>query len=329
MRLISRRLPGHPDEICDLVAETIVDEYQRRDPTSRIRVSVHGGRGVMFVSGDTLSQADFDVSALVRRTIGSLGVTDDIEPFVSLEPVGSGRVGAFRLPNEVPVTVTGYATSETDVFVPTYVARAARVEAALKRLREEDPEAFWLGPDAEVTALASSDGTIRISLRVEHGTEPLDRVRVFLAERLASSLDGAILDVNPSGPCDTRGLAAASGASGRVRALYGSALPACAVGIGSDTGSAEKAGTWLARAAAIRAVRAGANAALVEATYLPGEMKPAQLRIRDERGRDVSSAVSLEELSLERVQTEWARPTINVDACLRGIITDPSLPWNA
>src|SRR5690349_18557812 len=105
MRTALKRLPGHPDEACDLVAEAIVDEYMRRDPASRVRVSVSGGRGVMFVAGDVLSQADFDVSALVKRTLGSLGITDDVEPFVSLEPVTSERVAAMHLATEVPFTV--------------------------------------------------------------------------------------------------------------------------------------------------------------------------------------------------------------------------------
>jgi S-adenosylmethionine synthetase len=329
MRSASRRLPGHPDEICDLVAEAIVDEYMRRDPASRLRISAQGGRGVMFVSGDILSQADFDVSALVRRTVGSLGVTDDLEPFIALEPVTAERVAAFRLPNEIPVTVTGYASAETDLFLPPPVVRAARVASALKRLREEDADAFWLGPDAEGTALVDASGKMRVSLRVEHGAESLDRVRAFLADRLAPSLEGASLDVNPAGPCEKRGLASASGSSHRVRDLYGSALPSTSVGIGSDPMSAEKAGTWLARAAAIRAVKSGAQAALVTATYLPGEFKPVDLRIRDERGRDISSSVSLEQMSLERVSKEWIRPNLSTDAVRGGIVLDPSLPWNS
>src|SRR5512147_2353597 len=103
MQTATSRLSGHPDHACDLVAEAIVDEYLRRDPTSRVRLSVSGGRGVLFIAGDVCSQADFDVSAIVKRTVGSLGVTDDLEAFVSLEPVPSERVSAFKLSTESPI----------------------------------------------------------------------------------------------------------------------------------------------------------------------------------------------------------------------------------
>jgi S-adenosylmethionine synthetase len=329
MRTAITKLPGHPDEACDLVAEAIVDEYLRRDPESRVRLFVSGGRGVMFVAGDILSQADFDVSTLVKRTLGSLGVTDEVEPFVSLEPVTPERVSAFRLPTEMPVTVTGYATNETASFVPRPMELSRRLAKALSTMRENDPDCFWLGPDAEISVMENGSGPMRVSLRVEHGVEPLERIREVISKKLSSVLEGAEIEVNPAGPCERRGLALASGASGRARALYGSGLPMVDIGIGRDPMSVEKAGTWLARAAAIRAVRAGAKAALVQVTYMPGEMRPASIRIRDERGRDLASSVTPEDFSLERVMKEWWRSGLNVESAQGGVIGNASFPWES
>lgn len=326
MRTAMKRLPGHPDEACDLVAEAIVDEYMRRDPASRVRVSVSGGRGVMFVAGDVLSQADFDVSALVKRTLGSLGITDDVEPFVSLEPVPSERVAAMQLATEVPYTVIGYATNETDLFLPTYVALSRRVASELQRLRESDADCFWLGPDADVVAMADAEGKMKVIIRVEHGTEPLEKVRAMLAERLASSLDGATLEVNAAGSCERRGLGSVTGSSNTPRALYGSVLPVMSVGIGHDPRSIEKVGAWLARFAARTAVRSGADAALVHATYLPGETRPCAFRIRDSRGKDLTSHVPIELMSLDRA-AEWIRPGISSEALGAGVVGALTLPW--
>jgi S-adenosylmethionine synthetase len=310
-----------------LVAETIVDEYLRRDVNSRVRLTVSGGRGVMFVSGDVLSQADFDVSALVRRTLGSLGITDDIEPFVSLEPVAAERVHAARLPAELPVTVTGFASNETIEGLPRHVVAARRIARALSDLRDGDSDFFWLGPDAEVSIVENANASMRALLRVEHGTESLEKIRGLLKERLSGALDGAEIEVNPTGPCERRGLVCVSGASNRPQMLYGSGWPTTDRGIGHDPSSASKAGLWVARAAALRAIRNGASAALVQATYLPGEMKPHAFKIRDERGRDLSSIVPIENMSLERVTREWLRPGLNVDAARAGIVGDASLPW--
>ena len=90
------RLPGHPDAACDMVAEAIVDEYMRRDPDTRIALSVIGGRGALFVAGDVISAADFDVAQIIQRTLGTIGIGTELEPFVSLEPVVGERATLFE-----------------------------------------------------------------------------------------------------------------------------------------------------------------------------------------------------------------------------------------
>ena len=138
MRTARIKLPGHPDKACDLVAEAIVDEYLRRDPATRIELSVTGGHGALFISGDVASEADFDVAALVNRTLGSIGVMDEMEPFVSLERVVAEQLPAFASGPELPVIVTGYATSETPERIPSPVLFAKRIAKRLQDLREHD-----------------------------------------------------------------------------------------------------------------------------------------------------------------------------------------------
>lgn len=327
MRSASARLPGHPDLACDLVAESIVDEYLRRDPESRIRVNVAGGRGVIFVSGDILSQADFDVSALVKRTLGMSGFTDEIEPFVSLEPVSPQRTAAFRLPCEAPVTVTGYATSETDMLLPETVTLARRLARLLQDAREQDPEWFWLGPDTEVTVMSEFNKPSRVIVNAEHGLESLEKIRPLITAKLKNELGQVPLEVNPTGVRECRGLAHACGSSGRAPSVYGSFIPEFPSPIGRDPRAVEKAGAWLARAAARSAIKRGARAAMVQMTYLPEESRPHFLRLRDEQGRDLSASVDPDSLSLDRVIQEWWRPGLNFDAALRGFAGEAGLPW--
>ncbi len=327
MRTATVRLPGAPDQACDVVAEAIVDEFMRRDPASRLRLNVVGGRGAMFVSGDILSQADFDVSALVKRTLGSIGVTDDIEPFVSLEPVASERTATFRLPTELPLTVTGYATSETELFLPATVVLARRIAQTLHQTREQDPEWFWMGPDSEVTVIAKQTAPTKVMITVEHGNEELSSVQRRVAERVREIVADIPLAVNPTGPRVQRGLACATGASGRAPFVYGSFLPALPNFIGRDPGSVEKAGAWLTRAAAVACVRAGAKSALVQATYLPEEMKPCVISARDERGRDLSATIPLESLSLDRVMNEWWKAGMDFETAAWGFAGIKGMPW--
>lgn len=327
MRTATVRLPGHPDQACDIVAESIVDEYLRRDPESRLSITVSGGRGVMFVSGDILSQADFDVSALVKRTLGSLGITDEVEPFVSLEPVTAERTAAFHLPSEAAMTVTGYATSETTQLLPETVVLARRLARSLQDARDHDPEWFWLGPDTEVTVIARHHKPTRVIVTAEHGSEPLVSVRERITDRLRSELGDLPIEINPTGARERRGLAHASGASGRSPSVYGSFIPSTASLIGRDPRSVEKAGAWLARQAACQLVRAGARSVLLQATYVPEEMRPHLLRACDEQGRDISASLSLEQMSLDRVMKEWWRPGMNFEAARWGFAGEFGMPW--
>ncbi|MBU2509369.1 hypothetical protein KKE33_03260 [Patescibacteria group bacterium] len=327
MRSATVRLPGHPDQACDLVAEAIIDEYLRRDPNSRIRLSVSGGRGVIFVSGDVVSQADFDVSDLIKRTLGSLGITDEVEPLISLEPVTSERIVSARLSSESLVIITGYATLETPDGIPATTSLARRVAKRLHEKREVDPEWFWLGPDAEVTVVAEKTKPSRVIINIEHSSESLDIVRSRIISELADMAPGTIFETNITGPNERRGLTLASGASGRTPNVYGSLIPLPSEYIGHDPFSVEKAGAWLTRQAALKLVNKGACAVLVQAAYLPGDFKPAFLKARDERGNDLSADINLDDLSLDRVMRDWWRTGLNLDAARWGFAGQAGLPW--
>lgn len=325
MRTATTRLPGHPDAVSDLVVEAVVDEYLRRDANARLAISASGGRGVFFLSGDVSSEADFDVSALVKRTLGQLGA-EDAEVFVSLEPVPAERLFAFKN-GESPVTVIGYATAETDDRLPATVSLSRRVAKRLEEKRTSDPEWFWLGPDADVTVVASGTKPERVIVMLDHGNEPLGTVRDRVSNELAVIADGAIINANPSGERAGRGTGRMSGASGRLASSYGSAIPSGPSIIGLDPRRAEKAGAWLARAAARSVVASGAKAAMVQATYFPGDRSPSLISVRDERGADRSAAISRDRLHLDRVMKEWWRPGLNLDAARWGFAGEPGMPW--
>lgn len=329
MRSATVRLPGHPDHACDLVAEAIVDEYLKRDSETRIRVAVSGGRGALFVSGDVKSMADFDVSGVVNRALGSLGVMAGMEPFISLEPVAPEQANVFQQGIGVPAHVHGYATSETSELVPAPLALARRIAKALDDRRQSDEDWFWLGPDAEVTVLAEQASPLRAVIEIEHGPKDLNDARSLvggLVRGIALQLD---VKVNDRGPNEMRGIGNMMGASGRTAAPYGSGLPASPPSIGLDPRHPQKAGAWLCRAAARKLVASGANAALVQAVYVPGEDLPYRLVARDERGKDLSQALTRENFSLNRVMAEWWRQGLNTDACRWGFAGEAGLPWEA
>lgn len=322
------RLPGHPDKACDLVAEAIVDEYLKRDPQSRLRVQVSGGRGAIFVHGDVMSVADFDVSALVQRTLGAVGPAQPLEPFVALEQVPPDAAVRDLGGAVLPTMAVGYACDETPEYLPKTVYLARRIAKALEDKRQGDESWFWLGADGEVAVTADGSEPDAVSVLLEHGNEPLESVRPKV-EALARGYAASVrVRVNEFGPCEARGLANVSGASGRGGAAYGWPLPAVDSGIGCDLRHPGKAGAWLARAAAVGLVKSGqARACLVSLKYLPGEVRPALAAARDEKGRDLADRLDRASLALDRVAKDWWRPGLNADAARWGFAGEAGLPW--
>ena len=320
------RLPGHPDAACDLVAESIVDEYLHRDPKSRLNISVTGGRGALFVAGDAMSTADFDISQVIQRALGSVGVMAGIEPFVSIEPVVAERATLFGTGTESPVVVFGYATSETPELAPKSLVTAMRIARALEEKRSTDDEWFWLGADGEVFVDGEKTQPV-VSIRVEHGSLAIEDVRQRVTEIAKGIASDATIRINELGRDEARGLGNVMGASGRETQSYGALMPSTPSVIGIDPLQPQKGGAWLARWAARDLVKRGAKAAMVRLMYLPGDRTPTRMSARDEKGKDLTVLLDRESLSLNRVISEWMRPQLNVDASRWGWVASPGLPW--
>jgi len=326
MRIGRTQSPGHPDRACDLIAETVVDEYLRRDPTSSLRVHVTGGRGALFVSGVASSKADFDVGAVVQRAAAQLGARNPIEPFVAIEPAqGATLLDALR--SSRPISVVGYATRETPESLPRPVSLSRRIAKKLEDLRTNDPEWFWLDPSFDVSVTEDGGGRATAYVTCAHGDQEIGDVRLRVAQSLSSLTKGVDVRVNVSGPLAAFGLDHDIGSSGVSDEPYGSGLPSFGSPIGLDPSHPRKFGSWMAREVARMALeRSDAKAVLVQAVYEPGKPEPVSLRVRDERGRDLSRPEDREAMSYYSVARRF-RHGLNVEACRWGFAGETGLPW--
>jgi len=325
MRTANVKLPGHPDKACDLVAEAILDEYLRRDPNARARISVMGGRGAIFVCGDILSQADFDVAALIQRTLGKFGAAE-MEPFVSLEQVPTEQVRLFAAGPIHPVVVTGYATDETPELIPKTLKLARRIAKELEELRNIDESWYWLGADGQAEVFAPLREPQSANITIEHGDLALEEARKRITALVQGIAPGLKVRVNLAGSNELRGLGKAVGRCGTDVFAYGDAMPPSPPSVGLDLRQPEKSGAWLARQAARRLINRGARSALVRAVYEPGQTRPVLVQARDERGRDMSLLVSHAELDLEAA-LQWWRTDLNADAARWGYAGEAGMPW--
>lgn len=280
-KIVEAATAGHPDKVCDQIADAIVDEYLKRDKEARVNLSVLGAHGMVMIGGEADSTADFDVSALAKNVYKEAGYQDDIEVFANIEGKDEERTGA----KGDTCVVRGYATRETRELLPRAVVFAQSLVRRLDDLRTSDPQFAWLRPDGKAQVLMDRDRIAAVTLLAAHdeGVDPRD-VKTALLERVVAPVageDGVILYLNPVGKFTRGGFASGTGASGRKAAAdtYGGLIPHGDSSLpGKDPRRAARAGAYMARHAARYLVEEGlCEAAFVTAAYAIGRAEPILL----------------------------------------------------
>src|SRR3712207_1311799 len=64
---------GHPDKICDRISDSVLDEFLRNDPDSRVAVETLTTTGVVIVAGEVTSRNKLDIQEIVRNEINDIG----------------------------------------------------------------------------------------------------------------------------------------------------------------------------------------------------------------------------------------------------------------
>ena len=300
---------GHPDKFCDQIADAILDAHLRQDPNARVAVEVFATAGKILIGGEVTSKAEVDCGRIVADTIDRIGYTmGDLceEPYDSLEleirihdqspdisnAVGKTQPGAVMGAGDQGIVV-GYATNETEEYLPLPVVLAHRI---CKRLDELKPHTPWLGADgkAQVTVAYENDVPAAITavvVSLQHNAE-IDHknIRRFISkEVVARVLPRGLLKgntrilINPSGKFVLGGPAADTGLTGRKLAVdqYG---PVAHIGggalSGKDPTKADRSGAYAARWVAKNIVAAGmAKRCEVQIAYAIGKSKPVSVTV--------------------------------------------------
>jgi len=286
MKAVEALAAGHPDKVCDQIADGIVDEYLRRDPESRLDIKVLGSHGMIMVGGEVNSTADFDVANLAKQIYAEIGYKDEVEVFVNVEPSTEEMkavIGSYDT-----VVVNGYATRETREFLPLPYVLAQSLVRRLDDLQKLDPAFHWLNVDGKAQVIMEGKKVSVVTLLASHSSEvSLIDVQTKILERIISPVIGgesAKIFINPSGPFSSCGFQADTGISGHRPAndFYGGLIPhGDASPIGKDPMRAERAGAYMARYVAKQLVSQGlAESALVSLVYTLGHLEPVAIEVR-------------------------------------------------
>ena len=315
--------PGAPDTACDLVAAAIADEYLRRDSASLLNIRVSGGHGVLFVAGEVKTQGDFDVAAIVRRTLGQIDASLSAEPFIAIEPMIDPPLFGDR----DPLTVFGYATSETESRLPREVERGRQILQAIEVRRLMDADWYWLGSDYAVFTGGIRGREVIIRLGHADHASP-EEIKNRFIQALSEFVEAGELRLVIANAKANGGLASRIGSSGRRLSPYGRKLPPTPSGIGHHLAHPANLGAWYARAAA-RELAAGGfgKAVLAELDYTPHESKPSALRVRNEKGEDLRAQLDLARFDLEHPPVGWDSPRLLVESIRVAFDSTLRLPW--
>jgi S-adenosylmethionine synthetase len=344
--------PGHPDKLCDAIADALVERAAAAEQRSLCGVEVAIHMSTVFVSGRIAGEgaADIDVTAVVREVYSSGGYGEGWNPqpeglrvktALCTGPLNPGEA-EFRSVSDDQSVVTAYAVDSPETnYLPPEHWLAATLGRRLERLREQRPE-LRLGPDGKVLVVCDPE-KLRLemfsaSLQQAVGGDEIELNRA-LREAVKVELDaigwsaGDAFFVNGAGNFEVGGPEGDNGLSGKklVVDAYGPRVPIGGGALsGKDSHKVDRAGALLARRVA-KAVVVTGTARECQATLavFPGDTALRVVRIEAEDGRwiDPKPWTSLIDLSLAAAGDRWAR-TPNLRAIARyGHFNDATLDW--
>lgn len=311
---------GHPDKMADQISDAILDAMLAQDPFARVAAETIVTTGLVLVAGEITTDCYVDIPRLVRNTIGEIGYTrakygfdcetcavitsiDEQSPDIAmgvnqayefkkgemsnneLDAIGAGDQGMMF----------GYATNETEAYMPMPAFLANKMAYRLTEVRKEGL-IYYLRPDGKTQVTVEYDGTkpVRVDTvvlstqhhpDVDHATIERDMIEqvikvVIPAEMLDSDTKYYI---NPTGRFVIGGPQGDCGLTGRkiiVDTYGGMARHGGGAFSGKDPTKVDRSAAYAARYVAKNLVAAGvADRLEIQLAYAIGVAHPVSISV--------------------------------------------------
>ncbi|NLC34481.1 MAG: methionine adenosyltransferase [Erysipelothrix sp.] len=223
--------PGHPDKLCDQIADTILDEALRQDKYSKVAIECSIKDELIMIFGEITSEATIDYAAIAKDVVKSVGYTEEYEVITKISAQSSEINTAVVKSNEIAAgdqgLMFGYAVNETENYMPLSIELAHNLSRQLTKVFQEQSENI-LKPDGktQVTVEYKDNEIHRIDtivLSTQHYAEITQEfLRDYILEHVILPIvDSSLIDdqtkiiINPSGSFIVGGSFGDSGTTGR------------------------------------------------------------------------------------------------------------------
>lgn len=314
---------GHPDKVADQISDALVDQFLAYDEKAHCAIESFVTTGQVVVMGEVRSNVYIDLQTIARKTINNIGYTkseyqfdgnscgvltaiheqsEDIDRGVTQEKEedqGAGDQGMMF----------GYATNETENYMPVTLDLAQLIMRTLADIRKEGKEMTYLRPDSksQVTVEYSEEGipqridTIVVSTQHDEFDDddarmiqkikddvinilmPRVKAQIHSDKVLALFGDDIKYFVNPTGKFVIGGPHGDTGLTGRkiiVDTYGGKGAHGGGAFSGKDPSKVDRSAAYAARYIAKNMVAAGvADEMLVQISYAIGVAKPVNIYV--------------------------------------------------
>ena len=300
---------GHPDKIADQISDAVLDEILKQDPKARVACETYVKTGMALVGGALTTSAWVDIEHLAREVICDIGYTSSEMGFdgrscAVLNAIGKQSSDINQgVDRENPLDqgagdqgiMFGYATNETDVFMPAAITYAHRLMERQAQVRKSG-KLDWLRPDAKSQLTFKYEdhkivGIDAVVLSTQHAetVNQKDLYEGVMEEIIKPVLPAHWLSkdtkyfINPTGRFVIGGPMGDCGLTGRkiiVDTYGGAARHGGGAFSGKDPSKVDRSAAYAARYVAKNIVAAGlADRCEIQLSYAIGVAEPTSIMI--------------------------------------------------
>jgi S-adenosylmethionine synthetase len=313
---------GHPDKVSDQISDALLDNFIAFDSESKVACETLVTTGQAILAGEVKSNTYLDVQTIARETINRIGYTKDEYQF------SGNSCGVISLIHEQSQDINrgvdrdekenqgagdqgimfGYATDETENYIPLALDLSHKILIELANFRRENKEITYLRPDSksQVTIEYSNDGqplcidTIVVSTQHDQFLEDDEKILEKIKSDIINIVIQKVIDqepanikklfhndityhINPTGKFVIGGPHGDTGLTGRkiiVDTYGGKGAHGGGAFSGKDPSKVDRSAAYAARHIAKNLVAAGvAKEILVQLSYAIGVVEPTSINI--------------------------------------------------